>query len=86
MEMTRMFPAEGDPGWWGYAEKDLWRDFTKAHPEWEKSISRLVSTIHFSSETCSDPVLTGGVQYEGLCLRVAELLGLHPPVDRTWPD
>lgn len=78
----RMLLAAGDPGWWGYAEKDAWRAFADAHPEWEQPIENLVLDIKFAPESCSDPVLTSGVQFEGLCLRVAELLGLCPPIER----
>lgn len=82
MSTARLPLAEGDPGWWGWAEKDLWRSFENEHPEWASGVKTLVHEIHFDRGTCTDEILTSGVQFEGICLRVSELLGLVK-VDRS---
>lgn len=74
-------PEDSAP-WWCDAEKDAWYDFEVEHPVEAQAISKLSMSIHFSSTNTSDPVLTSGVQVEGLDLRIAELLGMVS-VERT---
>jgi hypothetical protein len=59
--------------WWHYPEKDAWYDFEREHPDAAEAIGKVVALRDLSDSP--DPVLSSGVQVQGLCLRVAELLG-----------
>jgi hypothetical protein len=78
---SRLPLADGDPGWWGYAEKDAWHAFCDERPGLSVKIETFVNSAYFVDEKSSDPVLSSGVQIEGKYLRVAELLGFTD-VDR----
>lgn len=70
---------EQDDHYYGYDLKGLWYDFESAHPATARACQQLVDAVKAARP--DDDKLGRWVESDGL--RVAELLGLVPPV-RCW--
>jgi hypothetical protein len=82
-------PLPADPEstaapWWHYPEKDAWGEFERERPDVAKQIKDVLPhhDLQRGPNRSPDPVLSSGVQIQGLWLRLAELLG-YVHLERT---